>query len=138
MTKKQFFPFLLKFSLHFLQDLKYHVGDYILSAFHVFHFKMFKRLNFVCSMISQVEQVRQPDPEEEQVSPTKKTFLRKGSGLVRFGGIGAPPKRMRRSRSQVLPRTRWLGESIEILQHFRIKKTKKLFSYDKTNSLFCQ
>ncbi len=45
------------------------------------------------------------EPEE---SPTKKTFLRKGSGLVRFGGVGAPPKRMRRSRSQVMSRSKYV------------------------------
>lgn len=46
---------------------------------------------------------------ENDSSPTKKSFLRKGSGLARFGGVGAPPKRMKRSRSQVLPS----GKSME-------------------------
>ena len=54
---------------------------------------------------NQSDGVRQPEPVEE-ASPTKKSFLRKGSGLARFGGTGAPPKRMRRSRSQVLNRSR--------------------------------
>jgi len=44
-------------------------------------------------------------------SPTKKSFLRKGSGLARFGGVGGPPKRMTRSKSQVLSRDKTIEKS---------------------------
>ena len=63
--------------------------------------------------IQKTKEDRSNEAAEESSSPVKKTFLRQGSGLVRFGGVGAPPRRMIRSRSQVLHRSRLVVFKIE-------------------------
>lgn len=49
--------------------------------------------------------------DNDDESPARKSFLRKGSGLARYGGVGGPPKRMRRSKSQLLSRDKTMEKT---------------------------